>query len=79
MTRISSKQRKVIEFLRDQLHAWEFSNDIYSPSHYGHITASLQSMDVEEVLTEEEIDALDYEVSYILKFIQSLSPKGSEK
>ena len=71
--KISSKQRKVIEFLRDQLHAWEFSNDIYSPSHYGYITASLQSMDISEVLTEEQIDDLDYEVSYILKFIQGLN------
>lgn len=77
--KISSKQRKVIEFLRDQLHSWEFSNDIYSPSHYGDIIASLRSMDVSEVLTEDEIDFLDYEVSYVLKFIQCLSPKGSEE
>lgn len=72
MSKISSKQRKVIEFLRYQLHSWEFSNDIYSPSHYGYIEASLRSMDVSEVLTEEEKDDLEYEVSYILKFIQSL-------
>lgn len=76
--KISSKQRKVIEFLRYQLHSWEFSNDIYSPSHYGYVTASLQSMDVSEVLTEEEKDDLDYEVSYILKFIQSLD-SGDER
>ena len=78
MSKISSKQCKVIEFLRDQLHSWEFSNDIYSPSHYGYITASLQSMDISEVLTEEQIDDLDYEVSYILKFIQSLD-RGVER
>lgn len=76
--KISSKQRKVIEFLRDQLHAWEFSNDIYSPTHYVEVTASLQNMDLEETLTEEEIDALDCEVSYILKFIQSLD-RGVER
>lgn len=76
--KISSKQRKVIEFLRDQLHAWEFSNDIYSPSHYGYITASLQSMDLEEVLTEEEITILDNRIGFLLSFIQSLD-RGVER
>lgn len=72
MSKISSKQRKVIEFLRDQLHSWEFSNDIYSPSHYGYVTASLQSMDISEVLTEEEIDAIEYDMRNILRLLQSL-------
>lgn len=78
MSKISSKQRKVIEFLRDQLHDWEFSNDIYSPSHYGYVTASLQSMDLEEVLTEEEIYAIEYDTANILQLIQSLD-RGVER
>lgn len=76
--KISSQQRKVIEFLRDQLHSWEFSNDIYSPSHYGYVTASLQTMDVSEVLTEEEITILDNETGFLLSFIQSLD-RGVER
>jgi hypothetical protein len=72
----TSKQIRVINFLRELLNVWENSNDISSPSHNGDILETIYARGLDSELTQEQIDYLEGDIWFLLNFIRQI---GEEK
>jgi hypothetical protein len=65
-------QKTVIDAIIDQLKFWRDTNDINSPTHYSDMDECYWS-DLEDCLSEEEIEELKAETCNLFQFIKNLA------
>lgn len=65
----TEKQKKIIDFLIDQLKCWRDSNDIYSPTLYSDMEECFEELkdDIKPIYICLNLDVLLLEYFYLLK------------
>ena len=64
-------QKKVCEHIITEAKYWRDTNDISSPTHYADLQDCL-FVEFDDVLSEQQLDELEYKLHDILAFIKNL-------
>lgn len=67
---MTPKQKIVITKILSIISSWKYTNDINSPTHYSDIIEELRLLD--ELIDDEEFNALDISLTDLLSKIQAL-------